>query len=372
MKIAILGTKGIPNNYGGFEQFAEFISIKLVERGHKVTVYNPSNHPYDKKEFKGVAIIRIYCPEGLLGASSHFVYDFLSLRDALRRDFDVIYEAGYHSVALSYIALSVKKIRKPIILTNMDGLEWKRSKWNYLTRFLIKKLEATAVKKCHHLISDNLGIKDYLKQNYDKDSIFIPYGAELVDLFEEKALLSYSLQAFNYFILVARLEPENNIEAILNGYLKSQTKEQVIVVGSHKTKYGSFLKSKYCHPNIRFVGGIYDKYQLDSLRHYSLAYFHGHSVGGTNPSLLEAMSSECFIIAHKNTFNVSVLGDSALYFQNEFDIADLLKNLKSFLATSKNEFIKSNLRKIRTRYTWGVITEEHERVFLDLLNKSAY
>jgi len=128
LKIAILGTKGIPNEYGGFEQFAEFVSVLLAERGHDITVYNPSYHSFKADSYRGVKIIRMASPESSLGSFANFIYDFLCLKDALRKDFDIIYEAGYHSVALSYQFFNVKKIQHPIILTNMDGLEWARSK----------------------------------------------------------------------------------------------------------------------------------------------------------------------------------------------------------------------------------------------------
>ena len=145
MKIAFLGTKGIPNNYGGFEQFAEYLSVRLVALGHQVTVYNPSFHAYQATEFKGVTIKKIYSPEKWIGGAANFIYDHLCLKDALRQGFDLIYEAGYHSVAFSYKLLSVRKLKSPVLITNMDGLEWKRSKWNFWVRKLIRKLEAIAV-----------------------------------------------------------------------------------------------------------------------------------------------------------------------------------------------------------------------------------
>ena len=166
MKIAILGTKGVPNNYGGFEQFAEYLSVGLVTHGHSVTVYNPSFHPWKEPIYKGVRIQSVFSPEELIGSSANFLYDHLCLRHALKQDFDVIYEAGYHSVAPSYVFHNTKSIRNPIIITNMDGLEWKRSKWNSLTRRFIKFLEKTAVKQSPYLISDNLGIQEYYENEF--------------------------------------------------------------------------------------------------------------------------------------------------------------------------------------------------------------
>ncbi|MGL4338732.1 MAG: DUF1972 domain-containing protein, partial [Turicibacter sp.] len=159
MKIAILGTRGIPNNYGGFEQFAEYLSLGLIKRGHEVSVYNPHFHPYKEISFNGVSIIKKFSPEKQIGASANFIYDFLCYKDAINKDFDVILECGYHSNAPSYFLK--RKNKKPLLITNMDGLEWRRSKWNEFTRKLIKKLERIAVAKSDILVSDNLGIQEY-------------------------------------------------------------------------------------------------------------------------------------------------------------------------------------------------------------------
>jgi len=370
MKIAILGTKGIPNNYGGFEQFAEYISGKLVERGHSVTVYNPSFHPFEGTTFNGVTIIKKYSPEALLGSVANFVYDFLCLKDALTRDFDIIYEAGYHSVALSYRLLDVRNRDKPVIITNMDGLEYKRSKWNGPTRSLIRKLEKIAVRESPFMIADNLGIKEYYSLNFGAESFFIPYGADPVESFDETFLLPYSLKKFDYFILIARMEPENNIEAILEGHSSSLKKKPFIVVGNYKASYGNYLRKKYGNELIQFVGGIYNKTELDSLRYFSLAYFHGHSVGGTNPSLLEAMACNCFIVAHDNAFNKSVMNESALYFAGKSDIRKVMDEIQALRETHFVSFKEANATRIRTQYHWENIVSQHEDLFRKLVEQS--
>lgn len=367
MKIAILGTKGIPNNYGGYEQFAEFISVKLASRGHEVTVYNPSFHPYMSAEFKGVAIIRKYSPEHLLGGAANFIYDFLCLKDALSRDFDIIYEAGYHSVALSYRALNVRGKKRPVILTNMDGLEYKRSKWNRVTRMLIRWLEKIAVKESPYLVADNVGIQEYYRTNFGREAFFIPYGADLVDVFNERFLARYGVAKFEYCILVARLESENNIETILDGHLSSRLKRTFIVVGNHQTSYGTYLKKRYSDSTIHFIGGVYDKNELDALRHYSLAYFHGHSVGGTNPSLLEAMACGAFIMAHDNPFNKSVLGNSAHYFKDAGDVRSILDRILELRESDQALFAGKNRDSIRSQYNWEHIVLQHENLFKRLL-----
>ena len=369
MKIAILGTKGIPNNYGGFEQFAEYISGKLVERGHAVTVYNPSFHPFEGADFNGVTIVRKYNPEGLMGSVANFIYDYLCLKNALTRDFDIIYEAGYHSVAISYRLLNIRKRKRPIVITNMDGLEHKRSKWTFLTRALIKKLEKIAVKESPFMISDNLGIKEYYLSNFGAESFFIPYGADPIEVFDDEYLRTYTVKKWDYFILVARLEPENNIEAILDGQVLASAKKPFIVVGNHKTSHGKYLRKKYEGALIQFVGGIYNKRELDSLRHFSLAYFHGHSVGGTNPSLLEAMACESFIVAHDNAFNKSVLLESAHYFKSKMEVKEIIEKIPFLRETHFASFKIENLKRIKTQYNWDNIVDQHESLFTQLSQK---
>lgn len=370
MKIAILGTKGIPNNYGGYEQFAEFISQRLVERGHEVTVYNPSFHPYRKSSYKGVSIITKFSPETWIGGSANFIYDFLCLKDALQRDFDIIYEAGYHSVAPSYRLLGVRNRKHPVVVTNMDGLEYNRSKWSRFTQQLIRSLERIAVKDSPFMISDNLGIQEYYRENFGKDSYFLPYGADPVNHVEEKHLVPYEVTAHQYVMLVARFEPENNLEMVLDGFLASGLNFPFMVVGNHSTRYGGFLKEKYPDRRIRFVGGIYDKPVLDSLRHFAAAYFHGHSVGGTNPSLLEAMACGAYIFAHDNPFNRKVLFDAARYFSDTSQAKQLLVELTTTRNREAHTFAKDNISRIQNQYNWDTIVDQHESLFMELIQKA--
>jgi glycosyltransferase involved in cell wall biosynthesis len=366
LKIAILGTKGIPNNYGGFEQFAEYLSKGLAKKGHTVTVYNPHFHPYSNPEFEGVKIKKVYSPEKYMGAAANFLYDYWCLKDALNDNNDLIYEAGYHSVAPSYLLLNIKNKRAPIVITNMDGLEWKRSKWNFLTRALIKKLEKIAVKNSHYLIADNIGIQQYYKDSFAKESFFLPYGATLVEAFEHRHLSSFGLQQAGYSLAIARLEPENNLELILEGYLLSNQDHPLCIVGNFESRYGDFLVKKYRSDKIHFLGAIYNKSVLDSLRYFSAIYWHGHTVGGTNPSLLEAMACQCFIAAHNNSFNKSVLENNGLYFSSAKEVAELFNKVSILRDTHYANFAAANITKIRSTYDWSIIISTHERLFMEL------
>jgi len=374
MKIAFISTRGIPNNYGGFEQFAEYISVGLVRRGHEVVVYSPHFHPYRESDYKGVCIKHIYSPEKWMGSSvGSFFYDFLSLRDALKKEkFDIIYEAGYTSIVPAYIWFNVKCIKYPLFTTNMDGLEYKRTKFNKWVQKFVFWEERMAVKHSHYLIADNMGIRDYYKEKYGKESKFLAYGADVHEDYDVDVLKEYGLEAGGYFIVVARLEPENNLFMAIEGYLASNQygKHPLVVVGKTNTPYGKYLVERYGRDrNIRFVGGIYDFRKLNSIRHYSYAYFHGHSVGGTNPSLLEAMASGCFILAHDNIFNRAVLGENALYYGATDAATEMLDGIDQAVSAHKKEYTERNLEVIRRDYSWEKLVDEHEEYFKWMLSQ---
>ncbi|MEN8154318.1 MAG: DUF1972 domain-containing protein [Acidobacteriota bacterium] len=364
LKIAILGTRGIPNNYGGFEECAARLSVNLVKQGHAVTVYNPDTHPFEGDEWEGVKIKKIFFKENIFRFLGVFIFDYLSLKDAVKNGNDIILELGYSPASLFY---NLNKRGKAKIVTNMDGLEWKREKWNFLTRKLLKYFEKRAVKKSDALVSDNIGIKDYLVSEYNADSCFIPYGADLSAVFDESVLTSSGLKKGEYFLSIARLEPENNIETILDGYKESNSNYPFVVIGPLKTGYAGFLVKKYKNEmNIKFMDGIYDQNTLINLRHFCRLYFHGHSVGGTNPSLLEAMSVGTPIAAHENIFNRSVLGGSAYFFSSSDDVK---KNISDHDADVFTRFSESNIEKITKVYNWVKISDEYLKIFYKTINK---
>ena len=374
MKIAFVSTRGIPNNYGGFEQFAEYISVGMAQRGHEVVVYSPKFHPYLESTYKGVRIKHIYSPETWMGSSvGSFFYDFASLRDALKKeDFDIIYEAGYTSIIPAYIWFNVKKRKRPIFTTNMDGLENKRSKFSPMVRRFLDWEEKMAVKYSHYLIADNMGIHDYYKEKYGKESKFLAYGADIHDDFKAEYLEEFGLKSEEYYILIARLEPENNIVMAIEGYLHSKEngRRPLIVVGKTNTPHGKELVEKYGNErNVEFVGGIYDFKKLDSVRHFSKAYFHGHSVGGTNPSLLEAMAAGCFIFAHDNIFNRAVLKENAFYYPSADKVTEYLNRIDTIAEGSKIQYTARNIEVIRNEYSWESLIDKHEKYFYWLLSQ---
>jgi glycosyltransferase involved in cell wall biosynthesis len=252
----------------------------------------------------------------------------------------------------------------------MDGLEWKRSKYSMAVQKFLKRAEKWAVDRSDYLISDSKGIQQFLLDKYNKPSCFIAYGAELVKEANENLLLDFGVQKFDYNLVIARMEPENNIEAIILGHLLSDFSKPLIVIGSYTNKFGQYLKQKYSNDNIQFRGPLYDLQALNSLRFFSNLYFHGHSVGGTNPSLLEAMASYCVIVANENIFNRSILQQDAFYFNSDKEITALLnQNIRrqDFEAMQIN-----NADKILQQYSWDHIINLLENLLLHAMEESIY
>lgn len=363
MKIAILGTRGIPNNYGGFEQFAEYLSVGLVSKGHEVTVYNQHNHKYQKTKFKGVDITHKFDPEFRLGTAGQFVYDLNCILDTRKKKFDIILQLGYTSSAIWNSFLP----QNSCIVTNMDGLEWKRSKFNSAVQRFLKWSERKVVKRSDYLIADSKGIQQYLFDQYHKTSTYIAYGAATFNSYSESVLDTYSLKKYTYDLIIARIEPENNIQLILEAYEEANNGRELIVIGDYqRNSYGKSLYKIFGKQGkVRFLGAIYDLEHLNNIRCFSNLYFHGHSVGGTNPSLLEAMAAGALICAHDNIFNFSILGQDAYYFKEKKQLVKILQNQTLI---NRKAIVKRNKHKISKTFSWDIIIESYERLFNDILS----
>ncbi|HUR12093.1 MAG TPA: DUF1972 domain-containing protein [Flavitalea sp.] len=362
MKIGIIGTRGIPNFYGGFEQFTQYVAPALVLNGHEVCVYTSSSHPYKENQWNGVSLLHKYDPESKIGTAGQFIYDMNCILDSRKRNFDVILQLGYTSSSIWSFLLP----RDVVIVTNMDGLEWKRTKYSRLTQNYLKQAERWAVLSSDSLIADSLGIQKYLYQIHKRKSVLIAYGAGLFTAPDETVIEDLGCYPYSYSLAIARMEPENNIETIVKGYLSSTITKPLLLIGSTDNKFGSYLRNKYENQKIKFLGPLYDMKVLDNLRHYSHFYFHGHSVGGTNPSLLEAMASQSLVFAHDNIFNRSVLQKDAFYFSNSEDITTVLEREKEKSAHAA--MIESNNEKIRLHYSWDHIVHLLENHLKDAVN----
>lgn len=366
LNIGISGTRGIPNRYGGFEQCAEKLAQGLVAKGHRVTVYNSSDHEYQLSEWNGVQIVHCKDMEKKLGTFGQFIYDLNCFRDARRRDFDVLLQLGYTSSAVWYPYWPKKY---PNVI-NMDGLEWKRSKFSRKVQWFLKHSERWAARHGDLLVADSLGIQQHLRETYDKPSAYIPYGAEVFTTPDAAVPGTYGLQPGAYHLLIARMEPENNIETIIKGYLRIRGKRvPLVIVGRTDNAFGTYLVNTYGQQEgVRFLGAIFDTPVIDSLRYYSYLYFHGHSVGGTNPSLLEAMGCSALIAIHDNIFNRSIIGTDGFIFSGEEEVVALIEGLEP--RTHYRHWIDANVRKIQELYSWPRIVDAYEAAFLQVVESA--
>ncbi len=358
LKIGILGTRGIPNNYGGFEYIAGCLAEGLVQRGHEVTVYNSHKHPYKEHNWNGVQIVHRYDPEYLVGIAGQFVYDLNCIRHARKEKYDIVLMLGYTSSSVWGILYP----KQSVVITNMDGLEWQRTKYSKPVRFFLKYAERLAVKYSDFYVADSPVIKQYLDSKYGIGSRYITYGAALHSIADESILKEYRLQKHQYFLLMARMEPENNIEMILDGFCMSNSEMKFIVIGNTGNKFGQLLLHKYKgQHNIIFLGGLFNEKKTQSLISFCALYFHGHSVGGTNPSLLNVMAAKVPLAAHDNAFNKSVLKQNALFFLNKADVCNII-NEKSY----RNEtHIMNNYSRIQHEFSWKLIINDYENYFLE-------
>jgi glycosyltransferase involved in cell wall biosynthesis len=293
-----------------------------------------------------------------LGTFGQFIYDLNCINDSRQRDFDILLHLGYTSDSIWHWRWP----KKTINMVNIDGMEWKRSKYNKPTRRFLKFAEALAAKNAQVLIADSPQMQNHFWTTYNKKPVYIPYGAEIFTQTDDTIPGSYQLEPHRYFLLVARMEPENNIDMILRGYLDSSQAYPLLVIGNIANKFGKHINAAYNHHAIQFAGSIYDQRILNNLRYYSARYFHGHSVGGTNPSLLEAMACRCNIAAHNNVFNKTVLQNGADYFSDAGEVASIINTPVNGMATTQRK--QFNVERIKTIYNIQKNIDDYERVML--------
>lgn len=311
MKIAILGARGIPARYGGFETFAEKLATGLSERGYDVTVFCESSESRAPDVYQQVILRYISAP--FLGPLQTILYDVQCLW-AARRGYDVVYMLGYGAAPFCLIP----RLWGTEVWINPDGLEWARAKWGFIAKSYLRMMEWSSLYAANRIIADAEAIAASLANRHGsvKACTVIRYGCEVI---EEpppaRPLSEWKLSPESYYLVVCRLEPENHVLEILQAFHQSRSNRRLIVAGDYlaRTCYVDQLRAVR-DPRIQMIGTVYDKVKLTCLRYHSFAYLHGHSVGGTNPSLLEAMGCGNLILAHDNPFNRETLGACGYYF----------------------------------------------------------
>lgn len=362
-KIAIIGTVGVPANYGGFETLTEHLVVNLSDK-HDLTIYcSGKKYPVKqrRKYYKGARLK--YLPLQANGIQS-IPYDTLSIFHALFYA-DILLILG---VAGAWTLPFVRLFTNKKVIISIDGIEWKRDKWNILAKWYLFWAESMAVKHSHIDISDNEAIQDYTAARYGSLSRIIEYGADHATNvpISEEAKNHYPFITQPYAFKVCRIEPENNIHLILEAFSQTNKVPLVIVGNWDKSKYGIDLKAKFnAHPNIRMFDPIYDQQKLDLLRSNAALYIHGHSAGGTNPSLVEAMFLGLPVIAYGVSYNKVTTENRALYFLTQEELIHQINNIY----TAKLIKIGAELRKIAQRkYNWLNITFKYELLIEEVLS----
>jgi glycosyltransferase involved in cell wall biosynthesis len=355
-KVAIIGTVGIPSRYGGFETLAHHLTDQLQDE-FEFTVYC-SKKAYQPNErpthFNGARLV--YLPFDANGVQS-IVYDMVSIIHAIFFA-DILLILGVSGgIAIPFARFFTNKK----IIVNIDGLEWRRNKWNTFAKWFLKFSEKIAVKYSHADITDNEAIKRYTSMNYKTLSHLIEYGGDHTISFGsgKPYMKKYTFLSKAYSFKVARIEPENNLHLILEAF--SETKNILVVVGNwQKSEYGRELKSNYKKfKNIILQDPIYDQEELDMLRRNCTMYIHGHSAGGTNPSLVEAMCLNLPIISFDVSYNRATTENSALYFKNKEDLIYLIEKIDiNSLIENANKMTQISAR----RYQWQVIANKYKNL----------
>lgn len=359
-RIAILGSRGIPGRYGGFETFAEELSVRLAEAGYEVTVFCEGTRGDCPERYRGVKLLYVSGPSG--GGVAQLIYDVRCLWKA-RRAFDIVYMLGYGASPFCFIP----RVWGRRLWINLDGLEWKRRKWNWPARQYLKWAESVATKTASRLIADARGIEEYIRAKYREHAPIshIPYGAKLLTREEPVYLHRLGVKSGFYYLVVARLEPENNIDMIVRAHGRLGSPLPLLVVGDvgKKSTYVQRLLRQRTS-RVVFLGGIYDPKMLSELRAHCAAYIHGHSVGGTNPSLLEAMGAGNVILAHDNCFNREVCGSGALYFTDEDQLLEALWQCGASPELAK-ELSSAGLERAKTEYAWTDVAAAYQKLLVD-------
>lgn len=361
MKLAILGTRGIPANYGGFETFAEELSTRLAARGHDVTVYGRSNYiRYSEPTYKGVRLTILPTVE-----TKHLdtvAHTFISVIHALPRRFDCILMCN---AANALFALVPRMSATPVAL-NVDGIERKRKKWGAAGRAYYRLSEYLATIIPNVIVTDAAVIRDYYLKKYHASSVMISYGTECGRLETAAVLDQLSLKPRQYFLYVSRLEPENNAHLVIQAFEKVRTEMPLLIVGDapYAQKYIEQLKSTR-DPRVRFPGAVYGVGYRE-LQSHVYVYVHATEVGGTHPALVEAMGAGNCAVVYDTPENREVVGDCGLFFQDADSLARLIQTTISDPAAVEH-FRDKALSRAKALYSWDTVTDAYEKLFRDMV-----
>jgi exopolysaccharide biosynthesis WecB/TagA/CpsF family protein len=354
MRIAILGTRGVPANYGGFETFAEQLGKRLVARGHDVTVYGrDSSVPRGTRTYLGMRIVRLPAPRAKYFET--VVNTLFAALHALTQRYDIVYVCNSANVPA---VMLLRLFRRRIVL-NVDGLEWKRRKWSAVGRAYYRLCAWTAARLPVHVVTDALVIQSYYQEAYRRHTDYFPYGTDLEPVADDGTLADVGLEPGRYVLYVSRLEPENNAHVVIEAYSKVSTDLPLAVVGDapYSTDYIASLHATN-DPRVKFLGAIYGSgYKI--LRSHATAYVQATEVGGTHPALVEAMGFGNVILANEVPEHRETLADAGLYYQGADELAVQLQKVLDDRSFAEDLSRRAHER-ARKMYGWDAITDSYE------------
>ena len=358
MRIALLGTRGIPANYGGFETFAEELSTRLCARGHHVTVY--CREKYGSKIYRGVNLQ--YLPTIRNKYLDTLAHTFLSTLHLL---FHPVNAVLYCNAANAIFIALPRSWGMPVAL-NVDGIERKRKKWNWFAKTWYRMSEYLATILPDRMISDAEVIERYYRERYNKQSTFIPYGAETEKVSTDKAVRRLRLEPGNYFLYVSRMEPENHALEVRRAFENVATPMKLALIGDapHAAEYIRQVRDTK-DPRIVMPGGVYGV-GYHELGSHCFAYIHATEVGGTHPALIEAMGKGALVLYRNTPENAEVCADAGLPFENEAGLVARIKEVLTMPERTRNEYRGRAAERVRQRYDWDVVTRQYERLFEEM------
>jgi glycosyltransferase involved in cell wall biosynthesis len=368
LRIGVIGSRGIPAGYGGFETFAEELCPRLVELGHEVIVYCRRGYTGEEQlnEYKGVKLV--YVPHLKRRSLEQLSHEFSCIVDSLRRPIDLYYFLGTRSAPL-YVPL---RASKRIVVVNTDGLEWKRRKWNAAGRGYLRFAEWVAVRlAADELVSDAKAMRTYFERTYGRASTYLTNGAYVLSDLPDDALEQWGLQAGGYYLVACRIEPENNIDIIIREFVSSGSDKELVIAGgmNYPTPYWDHLQELARGGQVRFLGPVYGPMLVEHLHLGCYAYLHGHEVGGTNPALLKAMGCANCAIALDTEFNSENLeGTGVLWTKTPGSLAEAIRwadehpTERAALGTDARE-------RIRAHYSWDSVAQNHDTFFREVAQK---
>ena len=367
LSVSIIGTKGYPYVYGGYETLIKELSERLVKLNCEVTVYCHRGLFKEKPQsVNGISLVYIPGPDSK--ALSQLVHSFLSMIHACFSKTDVILVVNPANGPMGLIS---KIFRKPTAI-NMDGLEWLRPKWKGFPALYYRLAVRTALVFYDTLINDAEAMRQIYLKKFKKDSTVIAYGGNLQFSSQPELIKKWNLEEHQYYLIVGRLIPDNNADILINGFLASESKRKLVIVGDvfYKDEYADSLKALK-DDRLIFTSYVYDSQTLAELYHNCYAYLHGHEFGGTNPTMIKAMAYGTAIIALNTVFNKEMLSDDlhGLYFEkNEESVCERIE----YAEKSETEIValrEISQKGITNRYNWDYITQQYLNLFKKLVSK---